>query len=182
MSGDLSNGDVVLVATTPTSNNGSTFGLTVYISYDDGASWTINAKYSYSGSIDAGVATPGSSAMRWLTWFFVSFSASPPGTSIIERSIVLPLVVPIGNWGIGFAQRAHGTAMTWVVSVSNQALRRADTSNRSNHQLFQGNGDSDLGPTGKLSGTVKPAGKCSPLFLRARVSRFRVLLTIQLAS
>ena len=53
--GALSNGDVVLVAVTPSSNSGSTFGLVVYLSGGQGATWNLKASTSYPGLIGSGV-------------------------------------------------------------------------------------------------------------------------------
>jgi hypothetical protein len=66
--GALSDGDVVLVALIPTSNSGSTFGLDVYQSSDQGASWTLGASTSYHGSIGSGVSAPSiiSSDVVWI--------------------------------------------------------------------------------------------------------------------
>jgi len=66
--GALNNGDVVLVAVTPSSNSGSTFGLDVYLSGDQGATWILKAGTSYPGSIGPGVSATSviSSSVVWI--------------------------------------------------------------------------------------------------------------------
>jgi len=66
--GALSNGDVVLVAVTPSSNSGSTFGLVVYLSSDQGATWNLKASTSYPGLIGPGVTATSviSSNVVWI--------------------------------------------------------------------------------------------------------------------
>jgi hypothetical protein len=53
--GALSNGDVVMVAATPASDTGSTFGLSIYLSSEHGETWNLKAHTSYAGSIGTGV-------------------------------------------------------------------------------------------------------------------------------
>ena len=66
--GALSNGDVVLVAVTPSSSSGSTFALVVYLSGDQGATWNLKASTSYPGSIGPGVSATSvtSSNVVWI--------------------------------------------------------------------------------------------------------------------
>jgi hypothetical protein len=66
--GALSNGDVVLVAVTPSSSSGSTFGLVVYLSGDQGATWNLKASTSYPGVIGPGgsAASVISSNVVWI--------------------------------------------------------------------------------------------------------------------
>lgn len=66
--GALSNGDVVLVAVTPSSNSGSTFGLVVYLSRDQGTTWNLKASTSYPGLIGPGVSATSviSSNVLWI--------------------------------------------------------------------------------------------------------------------
>ncbi|HUZ40834.1 MAG TPA: sialidase family protein [Acidimicrobiales bacterium] len=63
--GALSNGDVVLVAVTPSSNAGSTFGLVVYLSDDQGATWNLKASTSYPGLIGSDVSAISSNVV-WI--------------------------------------------------------------------------------------------------------------------
>lgn len=53
--GALSNGDIVMIAATPTPNTGSGFHLYVYESGDQGATWNLKVSTSDAGSIGAGV-------------------------------------------------------------------------------------------------------------------------------
>jgi hypothetical protein len=64
----FSNGELVLVAQTPTSNSGSTYGLSVFLSSDHGASWTLSASTTLPGSIGIGVnsTTAVSSKVLWI--------------------------------------------------------------------------------------------------------------------
>ncbi|GEM_PF-5698266 len=66
--GELSNGNVVLVATTPNADAGSTFEVTVYVSSDLGARWSVLAKTSFAGQISPGIAIATSAAANtiWL--------------------------------------------------------------------------------------------------------------------
>lgn len=66
--GALSNGDVVLVAVTPSSNSGSSLGLVVYLSDDQGATWNLKASTSYPGLIGPGVSATSviSSDVVWI--------------------------------------------------------------------------------------------------------------------
>lgn len=62
------NGQWVLAAQIPTSNSGSTYGLSIYLSRDHGASWSLDGRTTLSGSIGVGVnaATTVSSGVLWI--------------------------------------------------------------------------------------------------------------------
>lgn len=54
--GQLKSGNVVLVSTTANSGAASTYGLTLYDSSNQGASWKVLARTTFVGRIEAGVA------------------------------------------------------------------------------------------------------------------------------
>jgi hypothetical protein len=62
------NGEWVLAAQIPTSNSGTTYGLSIYLSRDNGASWSLDASTTLPGSIGVGVnaMTTVSSGVLWI--------------------------------------------------------------------------------------------------------------------
>jgi hypothetical protein len=107
--GAFRNGVLALVAQTPTSNSGSTYGLAVYLSSDRGAAWSLGGNMSLPGSIGYGVGatTAISSNVLWIG----SSSGVPRIVRFVEGG-GFSVTTSVGPYRQGFVSALSGQNAT----------------------------------------------------------------------